>query len=139
MNKYIVWLKSVGIKDVNLVGGKNTSLGEMIIGLSKQGVRVPNGFSTTVGAFQDFLKHNKLKLKIDAVLATLDINDIDALSTTGKQIRTWAMEGAFPKVLHEAIVKAHQQFESELGKQATFTMRSSATAEDLPEASFAGQ
>lgn len=139
MSKYIAWLASVGIKDINIVGGKNASLGEMIGALSKRGVRVPGGFATTVKAFQDFLSHNNLKTKIDNILTELDINHINELNAAGKQIRHWVLEGEFPQELQDDIIQAYQQLKSELGDRVSFAVRSSATAEDLPEASFAGQ
>ena len=139
MNDYIIWLKEVGIQDINTVGGKNASLGEMISTLSQKGVRVPGGFATTVKAFNSFLSHNNLKEKIDNALKDLDITDIKLLTETGEKIRAWIENSPFPDELHYVIVEAYQQLQAELGAEATFAVRSSATAEDLPEASFAGQ
>jgi len=139
MSDYVVWLDKVGIADVEIVGGKNASLGEMIGALSNKGVRVPGGFATTAHAFEMFLKHNNLKTKINELLKDLDPNNIQALTSVGSTIRDWVQESHFPDELHDEIVSNYQQLENELGETATFAVRSSATAEDLPEASFAGQ
>lgn len=139
MSKYTIWFKDLNMHDVEIVGGKNASLGEMISTLSDQGVRVPNGFATTAHAFNVFLEHNKLKQRIDALLQDLDISDIHALTEAGLQIRGWIQDGEFPKDLLEDIISNYQKLENMLGADVTFAVRSSATAEDLPEASFAGQ
>lgn len=139
MSKHIIWFRDLNMHDVEIVGGKNASLGEMISTLGDQGVRVPNGFATTAHAFNVFLEHNQLKEKIDALLKDLDINNIQALTTAGVTIRDWVQAGEFPEDFHQEIVKSYQQLEQKLGSEATFAVRSSATAEDLPEASFAGQ
>ncbi len=139
MSDYVVWLDKVGITDVESVGGKNASLGEMIGALSNQGVRVPGGFATTAYAFEMFLDHNNLKAKINELLKDLDPNNIQALTSIGSTIRNWVQEAHFPEALHNDIVNNYQQLEQELGSTTTFAVRSSATAEDLPEASFAGQ
>lgn len=139
MSDYVVWLDKVGIADVESVGGKNASLGEMIGALSNKGVRVPGGFATTAHAFEIFLKHNNLKNKINELLKDLDPNNIQELTSVGLTIRNWVQESHFPDELHNEIVSNYQQLEKELGEAATFAVRSSATAEDLPEASFAGQ
>ncbi|MDB3869368.1 phosphoenolpyruvate synthase [Candidatus Thioglobus sp.] len=139
MSDHVVWLDKVGIADVESVGGKNASLGEMIGALSNKGVRVPGGFATTAHAFEMFLKHNNLKNKINELLKDLDPNNIQELTIVGSTIRDWVQESHFPDELHNEIVTNYQQLEKELGETATFAVRSSATAEDLPEASFAGQ
>lgn len=139
MSKYIVWFRDLNMHDVEIVGGKNASLGEMISTLSDQGVRVPNGFATTAHAFNVFLDHNQLKPRIDALLNDLDVNDIHALTDAGMTIRNWVQEAEFPEDFLQDIVDNYQQLEEMLGAEATFAVRSSATAEDLPEASFAGQ
>lgn len=136
---YTVWLKNVGIKDVETVGGKNASLGQMISALSSKGVQVPGGFATTANAFEEFLKHNNLKSKINLLLEDLDPSQIQALTRVGATIRNWVQESNFPDKLLNEITHSYQQLELELGKEVTFAVRSSATAEDLPEASFAGQ
>ena len=139
MNENVVWLKDVGISDVEKVGGKNASLGEMISGLSSQGVRVPGGFATTAEAFESFLNHSKLKHKINTLLLSLDITDIKKLTETGALIRQWVEEAPFPEELQNSIVASYELLTEQYGSAATFAVRSSATAEDLPEASFAGQ
>ena len=139
MIENIVWLKDVGMSDVEKVGGKNASLGEMISGLNSQGVRVPGGFATTAEAFESFLDHSDLKNKINELLSNLDITNIQELTKTGLLIRQWVEEAPFPKDLHQSIVESYEKLTQQLGSDVTFAVRSSATAEDLPEASFAGQ
>ncbi|MBR9866503.1 MAG: phosphoenolpyruvate synthase [Oceanospirillales bacterium] len=137
MQDYIVRLDQVGMDDIEQVGGKNASLGEMISELSGAGVKVPGGFATTASAFRDFLKHNKLDQKINETLAQLDPEDVNALAATGSQVRQWILETPFPAALDKAIEKAY----SDMGghDDLAVAIRSSATAEDLPDASFAGQ
>ena len=139
MIENVIWLKDVGMSDVDKVGGKNASLGEMISGLESQGVRVPGGFATTAEAFESFLEYSDLKNKINKLLSDLDITDISALTKTGLLIRQWVEEAPFPDELHQSIVKSYDELTQQLGPEVTFAVRSSATAEDLPEASFAGQ
>ena len=139
MIENVVWLKDVGMSDVERVGGKNASLGEMISGLNSQGVRVPGGFATTAKAFESFLDHSDLKNKINELLSNLDITNIQELTKTGLLIRQWVEEAPFPKDLHQSIVESYEKLTQQLGSDVTFAVRSSATAEDLPEASFAGQ
>ena len=139
MIENVIWLKDVGMSDVDKVGGKNASLGEMISGLESQGVRVPGGFATTAEAFESFLEHSDLKNKINKLLSDLDITDISALTKTGLLIRQWVIEAPFPDELQQSIVKSYDELTQQLGSEVTFAVRSSATAEDLPEASFAGQ
>jgi pyruvate, water dikinase len=124
--------------DVEVVGGKNASLGEMISQLAATGVRVPGGFATTAHAFRQFLRHNGLHERIQARLKTLNTDDVRALAEAGAQIRQWVVETPFPADLDAAI---RQQFAglSADNPQASFAVRSSATAEDMPDASFAGQ
>ena len=139
MIENVVWLKDVGMSDVERVGGKNASLGEMISGLNSQGVRVPGGFATTAKAFESFLDHSDLKNKINELLSNLDITNIQELTKTGLLIRQWVEKAPFPKDLHQSIVESYKKLTQQLGSDVTFAVRSSATAEDLPEASFAGQ
>ena len=139
MIENIVWLKDVSMTDVEKVGGKNASLGEMISGLNSQGVRVPGGFATTAEAFESFLKHSNLKNKINDLLSNLDITNIQELTKTGSLIRQWVEEAPFPDDLHQSIVDGYEKLTKQYGSEVTFAVRSSATAEDLPEASFAGQ
>lgn len=137
--KYIKTFDEVGIDDVALVGGKNASLGEMYTALAAEGVNVPYGFATTSGAYQHFLEENKLRQEIDQLLDQLDINDVVALASTGKQIRSMIMHAAMPADLRDEIAVAYKELESRYGNEPDVAVRSSATAEDLPDASFAGQ
>jgi len=137
--KYIKTFDEVGIKDVAIVGGKNASLGEMYTALADEGVNVPFGFATTSGAYQHFLEHNALKADIDSLLDQLDVHDVIKLSETGKQIRSMILHAQMPPDLREEIISAYQQLEQHYGDNPDVAVRSSATAEDLPDASFAGQ
>jgi pyruvate, water dikinase len=134
----VVPFEQLRMTDVEVVGGKNASLGEMISQLSTAGVKVPGGFATTAHAFREFLREGGLTARIDALQSALDVDDVRALAEAGAQIRRWVVETPFPAAL-EAAVRA--QFERLTADHpgATFAVRSSATAEDLPDASFAGQ
>ncbi len=123
------------MKDVSVVGGKNASLGEMIGQLSDAGIRVPDGFATTAQAFRDFLELGGLESRIDTRLAALDVNDVKALAQAGADIRSWMLANPLPEPL-ETEIRHHY---AALGDEVSVAVRSSATAEDLPEASFAGQ
>ncbi|MEQ1682976.1 MAG: phosphoenolpyruvate synthase [Burkholderiaceae bacterium] len=124
--------------DVEAVGGKNASLGEMISQLAASGVRVPGGFATTAHAFREFLKHNGLAARIEARLATLNTDDVRALAAAGAEIRHWIETTPFPPELDAAIASEFAKLTAG-NPGASFAVRSSATAEDLPDASFAGQ
>ncbi|MFW5427414.1 MAG: phosphoenolpyruvate synthase [Methylophagaceae bacterium] len=137
--KNIIWLDQLGINDIDQVGGKNASLGEMIQNLSKLGVKVPGGFATTSDAYRSFLAHENLGDRINALLDELDVDDLAALAKTGKQIRDWIMQIPLPDDVEAEINEAYVKVEKEYGKEVTWAVRSSATAEDLPDASFAGQ
>jgi len=137
MNSYVIPFEILTMKDVELVGGKNASIGEMISGLSNLGVSVPGGFATTSHAYRDFLSQGGLDEKIRNVLSTLDVDDIDKLAHTGAQIRAWMLATPFPTRLQHEVVAAWKAMGS--GEEFAVAVRSSATAEDLPEASFAGQ
>ncbi len=139
MTEYILQLNQLGMKDLARVGGKNASLGEMITHLSELGVSVPGGFATTSQAFIDFLNQTGLDEKINKKLAKLDVDDVNALAKAGKKIRKWVMKTPFQPRLDEEVRKAFAQMEKDIGAQASVAVRSSATAEDLPDASFAGQ
>ncbi|MDP3454772.1 phosphoenolpyruvate synthase [Methyloversatilis sp.] len=132
---YIVPLDSLSMADVPRVGGKNASLGEMIANLSSAGVKVPGGFATTAQAFWDFLDHNDLRARINARLTPLDVADVTALATAGTEIRAWVEAAALPPALETGLRAAY----AALGDNVSVAVRSSATAEDLPDASFAGQ
>ena len=136
-NALVVPFEQLRMEDVEVVGGKNASLGEMISQLP-QGVRVPTGFATTAHAFREFLKHEGLAERISARLATLDVDDVRALAQAGAEIRGWMENQPFPADLEKAVREAFAAL-SAGNDQASFAVRSSATAEDLPDASFAGQ
>ncbi|MDB9307790.1 phosphoenolpyruvate synthase [Aphanizomenon sp. CS-733/32] len=131
--------KSVGIVDIPLVGGKNASLGEMIQQLSSQGVKVPTGFATTAYAYRYLITAAGLEAKLRKIFADLDVEDMDNLQECGKQARSLMLETPFPLELQEAIAKSYQDLCQEYGINTDVAVRSSATAEDLPDASFAGQ
>ena len=133
----VVPFENLRMSDVEVVGGKNASLGEMISQLPS-GVKVPTGFATTAHAFREFLKHDGLTDRINARLDALDTEDVRALADAGAQIRAWVEAQPFPAALETAIREAFAVL-SAGNAQATFAVRSSATAEDLPDASFAGQ
>ncbi len=133
----VVPFENLRMSDVESVGGKNASLGEMISQLP-QGVRVPTGFATTAHAFREFLKHEGLADRISQRLATLDTEDVRALAAAGAEIRGWLEAQPFPADLEKAVRDAFAKL-SEGNAEASFAVRSSATAEDLPDASFAGQ
>jgi pyruvate,water dikinase len=139
MTEQIVWFEKLGMHHVDQVGGKNASLGEMIGNLNGSGVRVPGGFATTAAAFREFLRQQNLDQRINALLAGADIDDVEALATMGNTIRQWVVETPFPQTLQQALVAAYQRLEANGGKGLEVAVRSSATAEDLPDASFAGQ
>jgi pyruvate,water dikinase len=140
MKPYIIPFERLKNTDVELVGGKNASIGEMISGLAKLGVAVPGGFATTSHAYRDFLAQDGLDERIRASLATLDVDDVERLAVVGAQIRGWMLATPFPKRLQEEVVEAWRKLGAGLAEaEFAVAVRSSATAEDLPEASFAGQ
>ncbi len=141
MTEYIAWFDQLTMKDIGLVGGKNASLGEMISHLSQAGVNVPTGFATTTKAYREFLTANGLVDRINHVLDGLDVNDIDALTTAGKTIRGWMLSATLPDAILGAVSQAYEKLVTTSGDPAavSFAVRSSATAEDLADASFAGQ
>jgi pyruvate,water dikinase len=139
MARNVIAFERLRMTDVGEVGGKNASLGEMISQLAASGVRVPGGFATTAAAYREFLAYQGLADRINAALDTLDVEDVDALLKTGTQIRQWVVDTPFPPAL-EAEIKTHYEgLIATSGPDASFAVRSSATAEDLPDASFAGQ
>ncbi len=138
MKDYVVWFQDLSRNDVNLVGGKNASLGEMISNLKGAGVTVPDGFATTAAAYREFLEQSGLNQRIHEALDRLDVNNVRALADTGASIRGWIMETPFPAALDAAIREAFRALQAGNDDLAV-AVRSSATAEDLPDASFAGQ
>jgi pyruvate,water dikinase len=137
--QYIVWLEALRLSDVAGVGGKNASLGEMISQLSHLGVRVPGGFATTAAAYRDFLAQSDLDKRIRAVLDNLAVTDVTALAEAGSRIRQWIMDTPLPPRLESEVRDAYRKIQAEAGVDISWAVRSSATAEDLPDASFAGQ
>ncbi|MGV6809464.1 MAG: phosphoenolpyruvate synthase [bacterium] len=146
---YIKPLSALSLADIATVGGKNASLGEMLQQLHDVGIRVPQGFATTIAAFNAFMAQNQLAERIQTALQALDVNDVAALQQTGERIRNWVLATPFPPELEQAIEQAYQAFTQPIALQNTqqntsasalsWAVRSSATAEDLPDASFAGQ
>ena len=137
MKPYIIPFEKLKNKDVELVGGKNASIGEMISGLASLGVSVPGGFATTSHAYRDFLAQGGLDERIRSALASLDVDDVERLAVVGKEIRGWMLATPFPARLNEEVLEAWRKMGR--GSEFAVAVRSSATAEDLPEASFAGQ
>ena len=134
----VLWYNQLGMNDVDRVGGKNASLGEMITNLSGMGVSVPNGFATTADAFNQFLDQSGVNQRIYELLDETDIDDVSALAKAGAQIRQWIIDTPFQSELENAIRDAYTQLSAD-DAEASFAVRSSATAEDMPDASFAGQ
>ncbi|MGB0955085.1 MAG: phosphoenolpyruvate synthase [Panacagrimonas sp.] len=139
MSEQVLWYSALGMGDVETVGGKNASLGEMISNLAASGVKVPNGFATTAAAYRQFLQHEGLDERINAQLSGLDVDDVQALAEVGKTIRAAVIQAPFPTQLEKEIRAAYQELVEDSGAEITVAVRSSATAEDLPDASFAGQ
>jgi len=137
LDPFVIKLEELGMADVENVGGKNASLGEMISNLSNLGVTVPGGFATTAEAYRSFLAADGLDSRINALLNDLDVDDIDALTSTGSTIRDWVLATPLPRDFTDAVRKAWDQMSD--GRDIAVAVRSSATAEDLPDASFAGQ
>ncbi|KZN60832.1 phosphoenolpyruvate synthase [Pseudoalteromonas luteoviolacea] len=139
MQDYVLWYQELGMHDVPRVGGKNASLGEMISNLANAGVQVPGGFATTAEAFNEFLEQSGLNEKIHTILDTLDVDDVNELAKVGSQIRQWVIDTPFQPELDQAIREAYKSLHGEDSNDVSFAVRSSATAEDMPDASFAGQ
>ncbi|KTF16902.1 phosphoenolpyruvate synthase [Pseudoalteromonas sp. H105] len=139
MQEYVLWYQELGMQDVPRVGGKNASLGEMISNLANAGVQVPGGFATTADAFNEFLEQSGLNAKIHDILDTLDVDDVNTLAKVGADIRQWIIDTPFQPNLDQAIREAYSQLHGDAAADVSFAVRSSATAEDMPDASFAGQ
>src|SRR5690348_12782498 len=129
----VAWLKDLRLADLPQVGGKNASLGEMTSALAAAGIRVPGGFATTADAFREFLAASGLEQKIAAELEKLDPSDVKALAACGKKVRGWIAEAPFPADLEQDIRLFYQKLEDQTSSDCSFAVRSSATAEDLPE------
>jgi len=139
VQEYVLWYQQLGMNDVERVGGKNASLGEMISNLANAGVQVPGGFATTAYAFNEFLEQSGVNEKIYQELESLDVDDVKALAVSGEKIRNWIIDTPFQATLEAEVKQAFEQLQGEAGDEASFAVRSSATAEDMPDASFAGQ
>src|ERR1044071_6686017 len=129
---YTIPFARLGRHDVDTVGGKNSSLGEMISHLAKAGVSVPTGFATTAQAYRDFLKHEGLAERISKELASLDVDDVEKLTEVGAKIRQWILSTPFPPQLEQEILAGYERMSG--GRDVAVAVRSSATAEDLPDA-----
>ncbi len=139
MDDYVIDFNDIGMHDVARVGGKNASLGEMVNHLAQAGVRVPPGFATTAAAYRQFLDEAGLRTRINDALTGLDVDDIEALTRAGASIRRWIAERPLPKALESAIEARYRALGEAASAECSVAVRSSATAEDLPDASFAGQ
>ncbi len=139
MAEFVLPLDRLGMDDVARVGGKNASLGEMLQHLSGMGVLVPGGFATTADAYRHFIDSAGLHQRIQRKLAELDVSDVRALQAVGAEIRAWIMDAPFPADLEQALDAAYARLVEQYGQDVSWAVRSSATAEDLPDASFAGQ
>ena len=137
--KYILWFEEIGIEDIPLVGGKNASLGEMIQHLGEKGVSIPNGFAISALAYKYLIEKTGIKHKIEESLSDLDVHDMENLKTRGRKIREMIENATIPKDLRDEITAAYRRMCEIYGREVDVAVRSSATAEDLPDASFAGQ
>ncbi len=136
---YIKWFEDIRIEDIPLVGGKNASLGEMYSALRPKGVRIPGGFAVTTKAFDDFLSVHGLEKNIEELLEEISLEDTASLQTQGQKIRDLIQGVALPKSLEAQILRAYEILVMDNQRRSDVAVRSSATAEDLPDASFAGQ
>jgi pyruvate, water dikinase len=139
MTPLIIWFKHLGISDIQSVGGKNASLGEMYQNLASRGIKIPNGFAITAGAFFYFLESAGIRSDIENILSDLDTHNIKNLQERGKKVRDLILGCTLPSDLEEAIIENYEKLEELYGRNTDVAIRSSGTAEDLPEASFAGQ
>ena len=138
-NYLVLWFDKIGIEDVPLVGGKNASLGEMYRHLTKKGINVPNGFAVTASAYRQFIRYNKLEQEIKDVLKDLDTSNMHNLQERGRKVRNLILNATFPEDLNIEIKRCYDKLCRQYGELTDVAVRSSATAEDLPDASFAGQ
>ena len=139
MSKNIMFFSEIRKKDVPIVGGKNASLGEMYTQLTQKGINIPNGFATTADAYRYFLSYNGIDKKIAEIFAKIDLNKLEDVQKAGKLCRNLTMKSKFPDDLRREIIEAYEKLCEEYGEDTDVAVRSSATAEDLPDASFAGQ
>ena len=138
-NSLILWFTDIGIQDISVVGGKNASLGEMYQNLTDRGIRVPNGFAITAVAYFHLLEEAGIRNKIEELLSDLDTHNIRNLQERGASIRSLILDAPFPEDLEQAIIANYRELEQHYGEYVDVAVRSSGTAEDLAEASFAGQ
>ena len=138
-DKFILWFNEIGIDDIALVGGKNASLGEMYRNLTKKNVKIPNGFAVCSSAYWHLLESTGAKDEIKKILSRLNTRDIAQLQKKGQQVRDLIRHLEFPNDLENEIKKAYNKLCKKYGRDCDVAVRSSATAEDLPDASFAGQ
>ena len=138
-HRFILWFNEIGIEDVPLVGGKNASLGEMYRSLSKKGVNIPNGFAITAYAYRYFLEEEHIKEELKELLSNIKTKNIDDLAEIGHEARQLILRADLPPPLRISIIDAYKKLCRRYGKNTDVAVRSSATAEDLPDASFAGQ
>ena len=138
-NRFVLWFDEIGIGDVPSVGGKNASLGEMYQELSGKGIKVPYGFAITAYAYRHFLEKSDIRREIEETLKGLDTGAVANLRERGRRIRTAIVDAELPDELEDAIVEAYRRLCEKYGEDTDVAVRSSATAEDLPTASFAGQ
>jgi pyruvate,water dikinase len=138
MSDNVRWFSSLAMADLEEVGGKNSSLGEMIGNLASAGVRVPDGFATTATAYREFIRRGGLADRVTRLMSGLDSDDVDALASVGLEVRAAIIEQPLPVDLEREVRVAYEQLTTD-NPGASFAVRSSATAEDLPDASFAGQ
>lgn len=136
--RFVIPFSQLRMSDVDIVGGKNASLGELLSQLTEAGIRVPDGFATTAEAFRVFLKEGGLDKRIEERLKSLDVDDVKELAKAGAEIRSWIEEAPFPAKLEQEI-REHYEWLKDGQEEISVAVRSSATAEDLPDASFAGQ
>jgi pyruvate, water dikinase len=136
---YIRWFREIGIEDIPIVGGKNASLGEMYQALTPKGIRIPDGFALTAQAYRDFLRQSGLDAQIKQILDAREPGDLESLQTAGRRIREHILAASFPAEIEQTVLAAYDQLSQANLGAGDVAVRSSATAEDLPEASFAGQ
>ena len=139
MTTYIRWFRDIGLADIGLVGGKTASLGELFGQLGAAGVRVPDGFAVTAEAYRALLDADGLRERIAAILDRVQVEDVSGLAAAGAQLRRLVEDAPLPAGLEEQVLAAYRSLRLPDGRESAVAVRSSATAEDLPEASFAGQ
>jgi len=137
--KFVIPFSQLRMSDIDAVGGKNASLGELLSQLASAGIRVPDGFATTADAFRNFIDSAGLRQRIDQALRALDVDDVRALAAVGSEIRSWVVAAPFSTEFEAEVRSFYQWLTDNSSSEISVAVRSSATAEDLPDASFAGQ